>query len=97
MNICSLGGLPAGGGEVVPLLEVVEQADVGGLPAEPLAGDSTAGRYVEAENPTDPTEVVYCGLGGDAGDGHIQVAADSLSRPRPSSKDAGTDRGCGNR
>src|SRR5277367_6049543 len=62
--------------EVVTLLDVLDEAGVGGLPAQQLLGDGAGGGHVGAEQAHEDAVVFR---GGQGPDGQVQVAADGLS------------------
>jgi hypothetical protein len=49
---------PAASGRIVPGLKIVEQARMGGLPGEPLAGQCTGGWLVKTEDVAEEAEVL---------------------------------------
>ena len=62
-------------GEVVTLLDVLDEAGMGGLPAQEVLGDGTGGRLVPGEQENEDAFVL---LDGQGPGGQVQVAADSL-------------------
>ncbi len=59
-------------------LEVIDEAAVRRLPAEPLTCEGARGRGVEPKEHAHPAEMVRCVLRGDRDDRHIEVAANDL-------------------
>src|ERR1700730_7236019 len=62
-------------GEVVTLLDVLDEAGMGGLPAEEVLGDGTGGRLVPGEQENEDAFVL---LDGQGPGGQGQVAGDGL-------------------
>src|SRR4051812_37464102 len=75
-----IGFLSSAGGEVVAVVQTVEQAGLGGFPAEGLAGDEVGRRVALRDDIREEPEVArhHQGVGGDAHDGQAEPAADGL-------------------
>jgi hypothetical protein len=62
-------------GEVLTLLDVLDEAGMGGLPAQEFLGDGTGGRLVPGEQENEDAFVL---LDGQGPGGQVQVATDGL-------------------
>src|ERR1019366_6583004 len=66
------------GVEVVALVEIVDQPEMGRLPRQQLAGQCARRRAVEPEEPGQPREMLARVLGGDGDHGDVEGPSDHL-------------------